>query len=483
MSKESQLDALAALVNTFISGQIPTAAEWNNNPIRLATALGLVGDFFTDTDGAHADLVALFGADHDPVTGKNNTPAEWVIEAAAPEYVSSAQFRLAGDRRNDYARGHRLRATQGAGTVIVAISATVTYDTQTQKTTITVSPASLTSQLSQIERGLVRYSAPQVTPADLAADVAADIASRALRAGDTMEGPLLLAADPAAALEAVTKQYCDRKAPPGASYLVLGTNATLTAERVYTPRDALAWTDGGAKGAFTVDFNPIDPSVFFLRDDFCLGTDAAMAQANINSTLADLRWSAGTLNATNFGWTDIAEPSPRVGVRQFRSGGNGQAVLLLTRGPNNGTVGFIGFETPFEMVWIFKFVDAGAQQGVLGLFSDLLDTTWMHTSTAAQGVYLYANGTNFVYCCRNLTNTQQDTGPAFDNAWHKIKVRVISSSSVGFTFDALSEHVISGASVPTTRMLPGVQFWPASGGGNKDLHLDFFGLKARGLAR
>jgi hypothetical protein len=44
-------------------------------------------------------------------------------------------------------------------------------------------------------------------------------------------------------------------APANASYLVLGLDATLTNERVFTPSARLAFVDGGAGGTYALDLN------------------------------------------------------------------------------------------------------------------------------------------------------------------------------------------------------------------------------------
>jgi hypothetical protein len=65
------------------------------------------------------------------------------------------------------------------------------------------------------------------------------------RAGDTMTGPLILYANPAAPLEAATKDYVDNHsgnpAPVDAEYVVSVANATLTNERVVTDTATVTW--------------------------------------------------------------------------------------------------------------------------------------------------------------------------------------------------------------------------------------------------
>jgi len=62
-------------------------------------------------------------------------------------------------------------------------------------------------------------------------------------------------ADPTAASDCATKNYVDGLvggAPVGASYVVIGSNATLTNERVLTAGSGITLTDGGANGNITI---------------------------------------------------------------------------------------------------------------------------------------------------------------------------------------------------------------------------------------
>ncbi len=186
MSKETQLQALANQVRDFINGEIPTVATWNVNPGVERTSLNLLGSFFTDTDGQVAALLAKFNADHDPVTGKNPIPNEWVAEPATPTFQSAAAFTLAGDRRTDYVKGHRVRLTLGPNLVIVGLD-DVTYDPGTNRTTGVCNPAVVNNTLTKVERSLVRFSVPRVQASDL---MAAAVTTAALADGSITSAKL-----------------------------------------------------------------------------------------------------------------------------------------------------------------------------------------------------------------------------------------------------------------------------------------------------
>lgn len=195
MSKQSDLEAAAATVRSFIDQEIPTVGQWNVNVDVLEGALMLLGGFFTDLETLIAALTALFQADHDPVTGKNPAPVEWVPEAAAPTFLTTNQFSLPNDRTADYRVHDRLRIHQGTGgatLVIVAVTG-VAYSSLTLRTTITVAAsgnaAPLVSSLASVDRAFVHDSIRRIGGFDLI-DNAVD--NPRILATDVVTGPKIL---------------------------------------------------------------------------------------------------------------------------------------------------------------------------------------------------------------------------------------------------------------------------------------------------
>lgn len=173
-TKKQQLQALGDQISLLQDQQIPHGVNsgafpdvWNEDRSAVKTALPIVGDFFADSDGQITALRALFNADHDPNTGKNPVPPEWVVEATTPVFVNASQFQLANDRRVDYTTAQRIRAKLGVSFVIVAINGAPSYDAQQNVTTITVTPATLSAALAEVARGLVRTSMPKVQASDI----------------------------------------------------------------------------------------------------------------------------------------------------------------------------------------------------------------------------------------------------------------------------------------------------------------------------
>lgn len=166
MSKESDLDAIAASVRDFIDQETPTHPQWQVNVGKLRDAISAIGTFFTDTDQTAADLESRVDEEHD-AQGKHSPPSQWLRDAGAPIFVDASRFQFIGDRRADFAVGHRIRAELTLGSFVIAAIKTIAHDIGTNRTTITLDAPGLTSALSGIDRGLVRQSIPKIQQTDL----------------------------------------------------------------------------------------------------------------------------------------------------------------------------------------------------------------------------------------------------------------------------------------------------------------------------
>jgi hypothetical protein len=114
-------------------------------------------------DGVHRCQRRLKPPTVDNITGINDptgasTADQWVIYQGAPTFISSTSFSVAGDQRNTFQIGRRVRSTNSGGTIY----STITNAVFGASTTVTVVNDSgvLDSGLSQVSYGLLSATNP-----------------------------------------------------------------------------------------------------------------------------------------------------------------------------------------------------------------------------------------------------------------------------------------------------------------------------------
>lgn len=133
----------------------------------------------------------------------------------------------------------------------------------------------------------------------------------------------------------------------------------------------------------------------------------------------------------------------------------------------------------FDLIWIFRLNVNDANTRVrIGLSGDIT------TDAPAVAIYLEKTlvDTQWFGTVRNASVESRTAALAtVDTGWHKIRIRRIDASTVGFTFDANAEVTLA-TNVPATGLHPGTQIFNNEAAA-KTLDHDLFVLRIPGLVR
>jgi hypothetical protein len=127
------------------------------NPIWLPAGQA-VKMVFQDVNGVALRTVDNIVGINDPSGA--STADQWVIYQGAPTFISSTSFSVAGDQRNTFQIGRRVRTANSGGTVYGYIS-NVAFSTVTTVTVVNDSGV-LDSGLSVVSYGLLSYTNPSL---------------------------------------------------------------------------------------------------------------------------------------------------------------------------------------------------------------------------------------------------------------------------------------------------------------------------------
>lgn len=231
----------------------------------------------------------------------------------------------------------------------------------------------------------------------------------------------------------------------------------------------------------------LDSTSSYVWDDFLGGGD------QVSGRISNLGWRisviAGTIPAPVF----QNGVYPNIGIEQISTDTAtpvaGEGLLLLIDQDNAGPMGNLGGNTNWEEHWIFRMNSTANIRFRIGLFpagSGSVEPSsgiWVRFDTNAG----FAD-TNFRYICRSAsTDTNVDSTIAGDTAFHRIRIRSLTSGNIKFQLYSASgvaqgsEQTIS-TNVPTTNMSPGVCLVSDTTAA-KTADLDFFSFRYTGLAR
>jgi hypothetical protein len=127
------------------------------NPIWLPAGQA-VKMVFQDVNGVALRTVDNIVGINDPSGA--STADQWVIYQGAPTFISSTSFSVAGDQRNTFQIGRRVRTANSGGTVYGYVSGCAFSSVTT--VTVNLDSGSLDSGLSQASYGLLSVTNPAV---------------------------------------------------------------------------------------------------------------------------------------------------------------------------------------------------------------------------------------------------------------------------------------------------------------------------------
>jgi hypothetical protein len=204
--------------------------------------------------------------------------------------------------------------------------------------------------------------------------------------------------------------------------------------------------------------------VYFIKDDFGPGSTA--------SIVGELGWQAlsgaASYAASSLGRPGIVRVSSSSTINTY------QYIRLA-----NTSAGNILPAEDFDMRWIFMLNQVDANTS--------LRIGWGADSSANppnNGMYLerLAADANFFFGTRaSSSQTRVDTGVPANTDWHKLRIRRVSDTQIGFMLDDLSESVFT-ATIPTVALSPFCGIHTAEAVA-KTVDVDFFSLRIDGLSR
>ena len=152
-------------------------------------------------------------------------------------------------------------------------------------------------------------------------------------------------------------------------FVTLSHDADLTGERTLAAGSAVTLTDGGANGNVTVAYDPLDASVFMVRDEFCGGA------VNTNGQIGELGWAVLLVGTSGVTGTGQAGTAP-----------DHMCVERLTTSATTARGGDIALGTSSQVLTMF---------GPLGASATPWDSKFVFamSATASTSIYIGYSGT------------------------------------------------------------------------------------------
>jgi hypothetical protein len=283
--------------------------------------------------------------------------------------------------------------------------------------------------------------------------------------GTANRAPILI---DAAGTYHINENYLDNIDGGGVDYLVIATGAGANATGIFE-RNSLPDTTRLASGLAVVKTrSPFRPTVEAPPkfDDFDSGTTTS-------ASIGALGWAI-----TN-GTTGLAAGvASHPGIVQRQTTTTSGTIASLYQRATSATGTFLGSEY-FDFTWIFRLNTNDANTTLrVGAALD-----WAANPPAA-GVYLEkldADTNWFVVARAAGTETRTDTTIATGTGWINLRIRRLSSTSVGYRVNYGTELTIA-TNVPATALQYGVQI-VNSAAASKTVDLDYFEAHTTNISR
>ncbi|HEV2349017.1 MAG TPA: hypothetical protein VG028_04125 [Terriglobia bacterium] len=246
-------------------------------------------------------------------------------------------------------------------------------------------------------------------------------------------------------------------------FITVSHDSDLTGERVATGGVATTLTDGGAGSTMTWNFNPLDTSVVWERDDFCGGS------VNSNGQVGELGWALVNIGTSGVSGSTNASAYPNICSERITTSsttGRGGSLALGT----SSQVNLLGGLGNTSNNWDSKFVFAmGATAstsvyiGMAGIATALPPSTFIGLRFDTAATSPGADAAFRFVVCKSSVCTAHGTTYTADTNFHTIRLRSTASGQVALTFDANAEICFnsggtggctSSANIPTASVSP-----------------------------
>ena len=244
--------------------------------------------------------------------------------------------------------------------------------------------------------------------------------------------------------------------------------------------------DNLAVNGANLDFNPVDTSTFYMREDFTVFYSGGGPVQGFQAP----SWGVRTLGGGSNNVAQQASLWPHLGVVREANAGAGKGTSIEFWGTNGEThLGNLVANALWDSAFIFRPNNTADIRLRLGFTTNvgIENPNWFGLRFDTHIGFV---DTNFMLCRANGAGTEScyDTGVAADTNWHKLRIRSLVAGTVRLTIDAGTELTICATGCDLNGTLPSGGYAPfftqaADAAGTVSMDIDLFAFKARGLSR